>query len=465
MSESSQTQKGRDSQSRGVKPSLDATITSEVFRDPDKMILLLNASKALASTTDIDQLLDVVVGEVQHVLRCEGAAVVLYDDVRDEFYWRAVQDKEGRLASAREFIRFPRDKGVAGWVFNTGQSALVHDTATDPRFYRPTGDKSGFAPRNLVCVLMQAREKRLGVMYALGKTGGSFTNEDVAIMEALSNSVALALDNASNYESLVNSHKELQRLVSVKGKMLHHLSNELVTPLAVIDASLKNLEQRPGSESQATLFERVFRNLNRLKTIERQVDHIVEDQDFSQRELILGLLEGLDDFIGLRAQDPNLRAALESLRKAVNEYFPRRVEETWRLSTRSAFQGLEFRVKTMTRARILDIEFVPPDPAIIRIQPHIMMSVFGGLVRNAIENTPEHGKITITGQNSPSGYSIKVRDYGVGIPKSEQLNIFEGFYPLQETLLYSSGSPYAFQRGWHRNGSPEDQDFFRAFRV
>ncbi len=101
----------------------------------------------------------------------------------------------------------------------------------------------------------------------------------------------------------------------------------------------------------------------------------------------------------------------------------------------------------MTRGRVLDIQFLPPDPAIIRIQPHIMMSVIGGLVRNAIENTPDHGMIRITGENSPSGYSIKVRDYGVGIPKSEQLNIFEGFYPLQETDMYSSGSPYGFNAG------------------
>ena len=159
------------------------------------------------------------------------------------------------------------------------------------------------------------------------------------------------------------------------------------------------------------------------------------------------MLEGLEDFIEIQKEENPDLFAMESLRKTLNEYFPRRVEETWHLSTRSAFQALEYRVKTMTRARVLDIEFLPPDPAIIRIQPQIMMSVIGGLVRNAIENTPDHGKIRITGENSPSGYRIKVRDYGVGIPKSEQLNIFEDFYPLQETDKYSSRSPYAFNAG------------------
>ncbi len=160
-------------------------------------------------------------------------------------------------------------------------------------------------------------------MYALGKKGGSFTEEDVEIMEALSSSVALALDNAAYYESLLNSHKELERLNRVKGKMLHHLSHELVTPLAILEASLKLMEKRFESDGKSVSglpFERIFRNLNRLKTIERQVAHIVEEKDFSQRELILGLLEGLEDFIEIqKEEDPNLRAAMESLRQALNE--------------------------------------------------------------------------------------------------------------------------------------------------
>jgi signal transduction histidine kinase len=451
MSEGSQIQNGRDPQSPGATPLLESAFSSEVFRDPAKLILLLNASKALASTTDLDQLLDVIVSEVQHVLGCGGAAVVVYDSTRDDFYWRTVQDKGGFLASAREEIRIPRDQGVAGWVFNTGRPALIHDGAEDPRIYKGVEEKSGLPPTNLVCVPMQTREKRLGVMYALNKIGGRFTNEDVEIMEALSSSVALALDNAAYYDSLLNSHRELERLNRVKNKMLHHLSHELVTPLAILEASLRLMEKRiqtHGLDMQGFPFERIYRNLNRLKIIERQVAHIVEEKDFAQRELLFGLLEGLEDFMAIQQEeDPNLQAAMTSLRRTLEDYLPRRVEETWRLSTRAAFQALEYRVRTMTRQRVLSVEFLPPDPAIIRIQPQIMMSVMGGLVRNAIENTPDHGKISVMGRNSESGYAITVRDYGVGIPKSEQLNIFEGFYPLQETEMYSSRSPYAFNAG------------------
>ncbi len=60
--------------------------TPPMHFDSAKLVLLFNASKALALTTDLDQLLAVIVGEVQNVLNCEGAGVLLYDTERDDFY-------------------------------------------------------------------------------------------------------------------------------------------------------------------------------------------------------------------------------------------------------------------------------------------------------------------------------------------------------------------------------------------
>ncbi len=426
--------------------------TPKASLNPAKMVLLFNASKALASTTDVDQLLNVIVGEVQHVLNCEGAGVLLYDKEKDDFFWRIVKDKESLLASAKDEIRVPRDQGVCGWVFATGQPALVHDAANDPRLYKLVDTKSGFSTRNMICVPLQTNEKRLGVLYALNKIDGSFTDEDVEIMTALSGNVALALENASYVESLMISHRELERLNRVKNKILHHLSHELKTPLAIIEASLRIVEHKletQGLDPRKFPFERIMRNLERLKIIEKQVGHIVEEKEFPEREIVLGFLDHLSDFMEIqKEEEPRLEEVLESLRKKIEEYLPsKRIEETEGVSVEAAFHTVESQVNRMKQDRILDIHFLPPDPAIVRMQPHILVSVIGGLVRNAVENTPDHGKVVVKGEHSPSGYDITVRDYGVGIPDSEQPNIFEGFYPVQETDLYSSGRPYGFNAG------------------
>lgn len=418
--------------------------------DPSKMLLLYNASMALSSTTDLDHLLNIVVGEVQTVLDCGGAGVLLYEPQTDDFYWRIVQDKESFLSSAREEIRVPKDKGVCGWVFSTGKPALVHDAASDPRLYRPVETKSGFTTTNMVCVPLQTREKRLGVLYALNKVG-SFTDEDVEIMTALSGNVALALENASYYDSLVSSHRELERLNRVKNKVLNHLSHELKTPLAIIEASLRILEKRliaEGLSPEKFPFERISRNVERLKTVERQVTDIIEDKQGSDHESIFHFLDYLEDFIEIKEdEEPKIREAMDALQRKILELFPIEIEEKPMTCIETVFGKLESLVNKLKDDRILNIEFVHADPAIIKIQPQIIMSVIEGLIRNAVENTPDHGRIVITGEKSQTGYKVSVTDFGVGIPESEQANVFEGFYPVQETDLYSSGRRYEFNAG------------------
>ncbi|MGB9616069.1 MAG: GAF domain-containing protein [Desulfomonilaceae bacterium] len=417
----------------------------------DKMVLLFKASKAMATTTDLDELLRIVVREVQGVLNCEGAGVLLHDEERGDFYWRTVEDKESFLSSAREIIRVPKDKGVAGWVFRTGEPALIHDAKTDPRIYRPVETRSGFVTRNMVCVPLQAREKRLGVLYALNKEG-DFTQEDVEIMSALSGNVALAIENATYYERLVSSHKELERLNKVKTRVLNHLSHELKTPLAIVEASVRILERKietQGVDASNLPFQRIYRNLDRLKNLEMQVSEIVENRELLRNGIPQKLNEFLQDLIDIVGdQNPSLSEPLHVLKNTIEEMFQLNEEVDAPVANVSEiFDHLHKQVQSDASRRNLHIEFSVVEPATLKIGARMLTSVLSGLVRNAIENTPDHGKIVVRGEKSDEGYILTVQDYGVGIPESERPNIFEGFYPTRETYLYKSSVPYAFNAG------------------
>jgi signal transduction histidine kinase len=328
---------------------------------------------------------------------------------------------------------------------------LINDAASDPRIYRPVEIKSGFITSNMICVPLKTMERSLGVLYALNKVFGSFDQDDVEILLALSGNVALALENAEQYENLTKSYKELERLHLVKTKILNHLSHELKTPLAIIEASLKNMERRmkaEGIDSERFPFDRMLRNVGRLRTIEKQVGDIVGERDDDEPRELLALLEDLKDIIEVQQEDqPNLAEALTALACKIEQLLPGRIDEKEGILITEAFEQARLKAEKETGNRILDIRFLPPDPAIIKMQPQIMMSVIEGLVRNAVENTPDHGKIVIKGENRPSGYIITVTDFGVGIPEGDQPNIFEGFYPVRESNHYRSGSRYAFYAG------------------
>ena len=81
---------------------------------------------------------------------------------------------------------------------------------------------------------------------------------------------------------------------------------------------------------------------------------------------------------------------------------------------------------------------IPSDP---------LRKVIDGLIKNAIENTPDEGKIEIVVKRQDEGTLLEVRDFGVGITKENKTRIFEGFFTTQETMDYSSKKPFDFNAG------------------
>ena len=81
------------------------------------------------------------------------------------------------------------------------------------------------------------------------------------------------------------------------------------------------------------------------------------------------------------------------------------------------------------------------------VDPRTLIIILETLVKNAIENTPDEGTITVSLKDMPSGIRLQVKDEGVGIPLADQRFIFEGFHHTQATDEYSSKDPFDFNAG------------------
>jgi signal transduction histidine kinase len=79
--------------------------------------------------------------------------------------------------------------------------------------------------------------------------------------------------------------------------------------------------------------------------------------------------------------------------------------------------------------------------------PEILEDILRGLIKNAIESTPDEGSIRIILVQKDERLLLKVQDSGIGITEDDQKRIFDGLFHTLDTQLYVSKKPYDFGAG------------------
>jgi Nif-specific regulatory protein len=177
---------------------------------------LYEIGQALSSGHDLDHLLQLAIGRVVTPLDIESASIILLDDERDELYFKVADDTRGGPEQRLREVRFPAKQGIAGWVIQKGQSLTVPDVDRDPRHYRGVDAHTGMKTRSLICVPLRSKERIIGVLEAINKRQGVFTTEDVRLLEAFANQLALALENAR----LIQELRAARELLSEENRYL-----------------------------------------------------------------------------------------------------------------------------------------------------------------------------------------------------------------------------------------------------
>lgn len=192
-----------------------------VAEDSARLRLLYELGCAFAGRIDLDELSAFVVQKCREVLDAEGAAILLFDAERKELYFPYVADVDTEATARLRSLRFPADRGIAGAVLRSGQPLRVDDVATDPRFYRGVDQHTGLTTRALICAPLTTRQGTLGVIQVLNpRSGRPFTDDDLAFLDALAGSVAVAIDNARMYAQLKQQYAALQQAMREHEQLL-----------------------------------------------------------------------------------------------------------------------------------------------------------------------------------------------------------------------------------------------------
>ena len=144
----------------------------------------------------LDETLDCSLG----LLDAAAGSLMLVDEESDELVFVLVH---GAVHETLPGYRFDRRQGIAGWVAEHAEPAIVNNVRTDPRFLLELDETLGFETRSLVAVPLSARGRVLGVIEALNKRSGEdFTEDDASLLSILAALSASALDYAASAPGL-----------------------------------------------------------------------------------------------------------------------------------------------------------------------------------------------------------------------------------------------------------------------
>src|SRR5262245_35298088 len=111
------------------------------------------------------------------------------------------------VGSDRPAPGFRKGQGVLGWVAQTGLSARVDDSRSDPRF--APNDARGFDVNSLVSVPIRRRGETLGVLSVSAAERGAFSPQDEAIATLLAQAAAQALVTSQLEEAAITDAQTL----------------------------------------------------------------------------------------------------------------------------------------------------------------------------------------------------------------------------------------------------------------
>jgi serine phosphatase RsbU (regulator of sigma subunit) len=153
----------------------------------DQMRLVLDVSRRLAVTTDLDPLLHRIAEAAAGILGCERASIFLHDVKTDEL-WTKVALKAGGQ------IRVPGGSGVVGSAFKSNKIVHVPDPYNDPRFNRGPDEAGAFVTRSLLAApMVDIDGAPLGVIQAINKLSGSFSSDDFSLIQLLADQAGVAI--------------------------------------------------------------------------------------------------------------------------------------------------------------------------------------------------------------------------------------------------------------------------------
>ncbi|MGQ0799687.1 MAG: adenylate/guanylate cyclase domain-containing protein [Pseudomarimonas sp.] len=188
---------------------------------------LFEVSLALATELRLDPLLARIVATTRSFVGADRVSLFLHDPATGELWGKVAEGVD-------QVMRFPSDTGIVGDAFRRAAVVRVADVYADPRFNPEFDQRSGYRTNTLLCVPVEDRDGHcIGVIQAINKLQGEFSEDDARRLRAFAAQAAIALVNAQLFADLDRERRYSESI-------LKSLSNGVVTLDAQADVVKAN---------------------------------------------------------------------------------------------------------------------------------------------------------------------------------------------------------------------------------
>lgn len=184
-------------------------LTQEVKRRIDQLAAINTVAATVSQSLDLDSTLDTALDMVLSIVEAEAGGISLIDEEAQEVVLRAQRGWSRDLTERP--MRIPMGQGMSGRVIRKNEVIIDNSLSDAHQLAIPSFLEEDF--HSIVMAPMHARGKIIGILSIMSSKPNSFNNEIVGVLQAIADTVGVALNNAQLYENAVEHETNLSAIL------------------------------------------------------------------------------------------------------------------------------------------------------------------------------------------------------------------------------------------------------------
>jgi len=330
-----------------------------------------NEITSLYAEIDLHKLLNRIAETIRKHLHCEEASIFIYNPQKEELSFEIATGEKG---DSLKKITLNKGEGIAGWIIAHNQPLIINDCATDPRFAAQIDRQVQFRTRSILGMPVSMGETQLGVLEAINKQKGVFTPRDRALLFTIARLVAIPLQNAILFKSILQESREKEQLIRLGKKIsssfafndmfstFSHLIRDMI-PAATIKVFVKSQgliydllsgSAHPYPEHGQTIPYHPGQRLRvPLDTLDRSVGFLELTGSHSIPDASVPLLQGCASFLAIAIEKQEMyRQSIEREKLARELEIARTIQQSFLQAQGLIINGLEIDYRLISSSAV-----------------------------------------------------------------------------------------------------------------